>query len=319
MLDKLNLIIKISGAMTVDPEKRKSQLSPIKYGYIKGRTAYFIMVILNAKDILLLSKDDLVQLNDLYVNHPEALPSVFWPYQHSKWNLNKRLDALCNHFETQPLVSDLFNCGRYSKKTVVSLSDFYRGMDIVVDRNGIFLREGMIVFSIDIDGERMFSIAFSLIRDGSSKVVSVIGAIQGRKKDGINSLYHDITKKMFGIRPRDLTVELFQMICKATGVGKIYAISELYRQQRHVFYSFKDKHDFLMLNYDEVWSDRGGVYCNAGFYELPVNPERRSIESIISKKRSMYKKRYELLSLIEKKVFSDINSMNAGHLGNVIG
>ncbi|MES9851382.1 MAG: DUF535 family protein [Candidatus Thiodiazotropha sp. L084R] len=74
-----------------------------------------------------------------------------------------------------------------------------------------------------------------------------------------------------------------------------------------------------MLNYDEVWSDRGGVYCNAGFYELPVNPDRRSIESIISKKRSMYKKRYELLNLIEKKVFSDINSMNAGHLGNVIG
>ncbi|MES9939395.1 MAG: DUF535 family protein [Candidatus Thiodiazotropha sp. 6PLUC2] len=319
-MDKLNLIIKISNAMTVDPENRKSQLSPIKYDYIKGRVAYYIMVLLNAKEIARLSKDDLVQLEYLFINHQEALPSVFWPYQHSEWGLKKRLNALYNHFRTQLLVNDIFIIERYSSKTIASLSEFYDGMDLVVDRNGIFLREGMITLSINIYDERIFSIAFSLMEDELSNLVSIVGAIQGRRMVDINPLYHDITKKMFGIRPRDLTVELFQMICRATGINKIYAISEIYRQQMHYFYSLKDKEDFLKLNYDEVWSERGGECCKKGFYEIPVHPKRRAIESIVAKKRSMYKKRYELLSRVEKKIAEDMNEgYDSISLSEVIG
>jgi uncharacterized protein VirK/YbjX len=295
--------------MTVDPEWRESQVSPIKYGYIIGRLSYFLMVILNSKDILLLTNNNLKQLKYLYNNHPEALPSVFWPYQHSEWGLIERLNALYNHFITQAETSELFICGRYSQKRVACLNEFYQGMSLVVDRNGIFMREGMVALNIYIEKERIFTIAFSLIKDEKHELVSVVGAIQGRRMNNITQIYHDITKKMFGLRPRDLAVELFQMICRAINIDKIYAISEACRQQNHYLYRFKDKRDTQKLNYDHVWQERGGVCCTGGFYKLPVTPLRRSIGSVVAKKRSMYKKRYDLLNRIEKKIFSDINEL----------
>jgi len=49
-----------------------------------------------------------------------------------------------------------------------------------------------------------------------------------------------------------------------------------------------------LFNYDEFWQENQGVY-HAPYWRLPLEIERKPLEDIVSKKRSMYRKRYEML------------------------
>jgi uncharacterized protein VirK/YbjX len=301
-MEKIAFLYTLSNAMTVDSGKRNSQLSPLKYGYAKSRLAYLIMVILNLRGVLLLSKQNWDQLKFLYRNHPEAIPSVFWPYQCASWGMVKRLEALHSHFAC---IADRFGflrLGRYGQKEVISLDEYYTGMRLIINKEGIFLREGMLVLSIYLENQRLFSIAFSVHQSEANGLVAVIGAIQGRRMENITDIYKDITKKLYGIRPRDFMVELFQLFCKVGDVNQILAVKDAQRQHNHYFYMFKNKSDVVNLDYDQVWRERGGHSWSDHYYELPLEPVKKPLSKIIAKKRSMYRSRYQLLDSIEQKL-----------------
>lgn len=309
LMDKIVFLYTLSNAMTIEAANRKSQLSPLKYGYVKSRIAYLLMVFLNLKGVLVLSKKNYDQLKFLFTNHPEAIPSVFWPYQCASWGMVKRLEALHNHFTCldDGLGFGYLRLGRYERKEIIRLDQYYPGMRLVLDKNGIFLREGMLVLNIDVHDERLFSIAFSLKKSASNRLIAVVGAIQGRRMADVVDIYRDITKLFFGVRPRDLMVELFQIFCKVLGVDQIFAVQGDKHQHNHYFYLFKNKSEVKNLDYDEVWMERGGRCCQYGFYELPVQPVRKPYNQIVAKKRSMYRKRYELLASIEDAISLTLN------------
>ncbi|MES9971849.1 MAG: DUF535 family protein, partial [Candidatus Thiodiazotropha sp.] len=96
--------------------------------------------------------------------------------------------------------------------------------------------------------------------------------------------------------------EVFQMLCRLSGVNRIFAVSESHRQHRHYFYSLKDKIGNPSLNYDEVWTDRSGIRCSDAFFELPLISPRKPLRTIVSKKRSMYRNRYTLLQQLEEQI-----------------
>ena len=308
MLDKLSLILKSSSKITIEPEYRRFHVSPLKYGSVKGRIAYFFMALLNVRDVISMTQQNVSRLEHLVEKNPEAIPSVFWPYQCSNWSTSNRLEYLHNHFQTLPELDYQFTCQEHHKRTIACLDGIYPGMSLVVDRNGHFLREGMIVLNLFVDQERVFTLAFSVYKDKCNSIGAIVGAIQGRRMKHITDLYRDITKTTYGIRPRDLMIEVFQVLCRVVGIEKIYAVTESFRQHRHYFYMLKDKDSHLSLNYDEVWSQRGGVKCSEEFFELPVMPERKPLDRIIAKKRSMYRKRYSLLEKLEQDILNGIIS-----------
>ncbi|ODB83749.1 hypothetical protein A3193_12850 [Candidatus Thiodiazotropha endoloripes] len=307
LMDKIVFLYTLSNAMTIDSANRKSQLSPLKYGYFKSRIAYFLMVVLNLKELLFLSKNNYDQLKFLLKNHPEAVPSVFWPYQCASWGMVKRLESLHTHFSLIGGELGYLNLDRYERKEVVDLDNYYPGMRLVLDKEGIFLREGMLVLNIYIYEERLFSIAFSIVKSQSNRLHAFIGAIQGRRMKHVTEIYRDITKKLYGIRPRDLMVELFQIFCKQFGIDWIFAVQEAEHQHNHYFYLFKNKSELKRLDYDQVWEERGGRCCQDGFYKLSVYPVKKPSHLIVSRKRSMYRKRYELLTAIESQMSMAIN------------
>ncbi|MCG8036087.1 MAG: VirK/YbjX family protein [Candidatus Thiodiazotropha taylori] len=301
-MDKIVFLYTLSNAMTVDSGKRKSQLSPLKYGYFKSRVAYFLMVVLNLKEILLLSRKNYDQLKFLRKFHPEALPSVFWPYQCASWGMVKRLESLHDHFTLVGEGISYLRLARYERKEVIDLDEYYPGMRLVLNKDGLFLREGMLVLNIYVRQERLFSIAFSLSKSQSGRLVAFVGAIQGRRMNHVTDIYRDITKKLYGVRPRDLMVELFQMFCKQLGIDWIYAIQGAEHQHYHYFYLLKNKSEMKSLDYDQVWEERGGHCCQDGFYKLSVRPARKPYHLIVARKRSMYRKRYEVLTAIEEQM-----------------
>jgi uncharacterized protein VirK/YbjX len=309
VFDKLFLILKSSSKITVEPEHRNNQLSPLKYGSLLGLLAYFVMVVLNTKDIILMKRATVLKFRYLVDNYPEAIPSIFWPYQCARWKTSIRVDFLYSHFQTLPELKDLFIDVTSQQRTLAVVDDLYPELQIVVDKNGFFMREGMVTLNILVGKQRIFTIAFSFCKNQKGQVCAIVGAIQGKRMDCIKDLYRDMTKKAHGLRPRDLMVEVFQMVCKIIGVRAIYAVTELRRQHRHYFYWFKNKEQLLSLNYDEVWADRKGVRCCDDFYELPVRSERKPLNEIAAKKRAMYRKRYAMLERLEQEIEQGIKAL----------
>lgn len=101
------------------------------------------------------------------------------------------------------------------------------------------------------------------------------------------------------MRPRDLLIEVFRMVCRLNSVVQIYAVRDAHRHHRSSYFG-KDVMRSLPLNYDEAWQDRGATEIVDGFAVLPVARSDRREAEIPARKRSLYRKRYMLLDTIEQ-------------------
>jgi uncharacterized protein VirK/YbjX len=308
MFEQFYLILRSSNKITVGPESRKNKLSPIKHGPIVGRGLYFLMASLNTKGIVLMKRGTLSQFRTLVEEHSESIPSIFWPYQSISWNVSDRINHLYNHFKTLAKLNYPIDSHANRLSTLVEANVVYPKLRILIDKNDLFRREGMLTLNLSMGLKRVFTIAFSFYTDCKGEICAIAGAIQGRRMADITDLYRDITKKTHGIRPRDLIIEAFLILCRLLGVKKVYAVSESHRQHNHIFYNFKNKRAIPSLNYDEVWSNRGGIRCDDAFFEIPLLPLRKPLREIASKKRAMYRRRYALLMRLEHEMSNGLTT-----------
>ncbi len=181
---------------------------------------------------------------------------------------------------------------------LLDLTNVYKGLHIVLDQPKWFMREGQLVINLFLDRTRILSLAFSFTRE-SGQVVAYVGAIQGRNFDWSLDINRELTKAMYGMRPRDFLFEQFRTLCRTLGVSKIYAVSNASRHHRNNYFGKKTKIGELAVNYDEVWIERGGILEGSDFYVFNVNVLKKDLGQIPAKKRSMYRRRYEFLDITE--------------------
>lgn len=117
-------------------------------------------------------------------------------------------------------------------------------------------------------------------------------------------MYRELTKDFEGIRPRDLILELLRLFALKIGVRRIYAVADAHKISRHKYFGEKGAPG---LFYDDVWQERGGVRVADTHFELPLAGSRRPLEEIAAKKRSMYRRRYEMLDRIEAMIPADLS------------
>ena len=55
----------------------------------------------------------------------------------------------------------------------------------------------------------------------------------------------------------------------------------------------------VKMNYDHFCQESGAALGSDGHWHLPAEPQRKDIADIESKKRSMYRKRYQMLDDLE--------------------
>jgi uncharacterized protein VirK/YbjX len=130
-----------------------------------------------------------------------------------------------------------------------------------------------------------------------------IGGIQGRNTDDALDIYRNLTKSLHGMRPRDFLIYALQILARATNVRHIYAVTDAQRHHRHAYFPKKT----LEGDYDKIWEDRSAIRVSDHFYELPLITERRDIDEIKSKKKSLYRKRYEFLDWLEAELPKELS------------
>ena len=234
-------------------------------------------------------------LGDSLASRPEMIGIIEWPYVHKDWTVPERFAAVRGHYAEIAQVPWL-KTEPDSRRTVSDLRDVVPGLRVVLDRTEWFQREGELALSLFVDEARVYCLAFLLGRVEESRI-AMIGAIQGRNLEAINDVYHTLTKKLHGARPRDFLITVFQMLSQEAGIQRVLGIRDEYRHHRHAYFG---NHKDLSkgADYNEIWADRGGVAVAGGFMEIPAGPSFRPESEIPTRKRSMYRQRYELYQRI---------------------
>lgn len=234
-------------------------------------------------------------------DRPEALGVLIWPYQCSAWGPSERVERIVGHFDVLEQSPRVFQFDADEKLLLLDLSDYREGLRIILDQPRWLLREGHLALNLFNGDHRAYSLSISLFKD-----TVFIGGLQGRSSPRALELYRDMTKDLHGLRPRDFILDVLRMLVPILGVNKIHAVADRHRYFRHPFFGGR-LDTAIALNYDDVWRDRGGEMVCATHFSLPIKTVRRSLEEVSSKKRSMYRKRYEMLDDIERRLNKTYN------------
>ncbi|EPI4979224.1 DUF535 family protein [Raoultella planticola] len=147
-----------------------------------------------------------------------------------------------------------------------------------------FQEEGELMLLMLQDGKRIYSICFSCTEDGRA----YIGGIQGGK-DIANDEIKVLTKELHGTRPKNLIISLLYGFLQHSDIKEIYAIDS----------DFHVKSEKVQTSYSALWLEVGGEKHRHGWYKLPPQEIKKSIEEVKSKHRSQFIKREGLKELAQ--------------------
>ena len=220
------------------------------------------------------------------MSRQSALEALNWHYQ----TMSKTLPAtLMNGYLSKQGVTLLTLTGKDECQFTIRLC-----ADAFLDKEG----EATLAFC-DHQNTVLAEMTFTLCQlDG--KTTLFIGGLQGAKAFVPHELIQGATKACHGLFPKRLLVEAAMTLGTAFPVEQILAVSNathIYRSWRYR----KKKEGKLLADYDSFWRSMSGEPLPSGHFQLPLEMARKPMEEIASKKRSEYRRRYELLdSLIEQ-------------------
>ncbi len=210
----------------------------------------------------------------------QALTSLNYHYQ----MMSERLPAtLLNGYLSKQGITLLTLTGKDEQSYRVRLC-----ADAFLDKEG----EATLAFC-DHQNTVLAEMTFTLCQF-AGKPTLFIGGLQGAKAHVPHELIQGATKACHGLFPKRLLVETAMTLGAAFPVGQIIAVSNathIYRSWRYR----KKKEGKLLADYDSFWLSIGGQKQASGNVLLPLTMARKPMEEIASKKRSEYRRRYELL------------------------
>lgn len=220
------------------------------------------------------------------MDRQRALESLSWHYQ----TISRQLPpTLINGYLSKQGVVLLTLNGKNEQQFTVRLC-----ADAFMDKEG----EATLVFC-DSQNTVLAEMTFTLCQF-EGKATLFIGGLQGAKAHVPHELIQGATKACHGLFPKRLLVEAAMTLGTAFPVEQIVAVSNathIYRSWRYR----KKKEGKLLADYDSFWLSIGGEKQDNGNFMLPLAMPRKPMEEIASKKRSEYRRRYELLdSLIQQ-------------------
>lgn len=231
---------------------------------------------------------------------PELVGVTIWPYICSSWSAKTCLQRIDEHFRVIEQMDSTLDFPVNGILPLLDLEDIATNLRVVLDQPKWLMRDGLFAINLFLLDSRIYSLVFSFGFE-ENRVVSYIGGVQGVDVEGILDDYKDLTKALHGMRPRDFLVELFRIFCRCVGVTKIYAVNDAKRHLRSRYFGM-EKAEKLFLNYNDVWMERGGVQCNDDFFVLSIETPLKNLDEVPSKKRAMYRRRYELLRSVEDRM-----------------
>lgn len=149
----------------------------------------------------------------------------------------------------------------------------------------------------------------------------IIGGLQGPNTPDALTVIRHATKQLHGIFPKKVVLEAVLLIGQFFQVKRAYAVTN----SNHVYQSLRytNRQKQIVADYDAFWEASGGTRTRDNYYQLPPVLKRKNLEDVPSKKRSEYRKRFELLDEVNRELtvslMSSINHFTAESIpeGNI--
>ncbi len=234
-------------------------------------------------------------LQETLALRPSLMACVIHPYLNVDWQFERKLDAISGHYR---LLNGRLGILRFPPPASITLADLGDAIQIRLHTHLLFEHEGALTVSLFKSDQRLYSLTFTLGQIGT-ELAAYTGGLQGLRSPEAVEIYRSLTHTMHALRPRDLLVTAFRLLCGSVGVARILAISD---SKRICSNSDHCPGEQIFSSYDRAWIECGGVPRDDGFFELSPRLTQRSAKDIPSRKRAQYRRRYAMLDTIAQQI-----------------
>jgi uncharacterized protein VirK/YbjX len=165
-----------------------------------------------------------------------------------------------------------------------------------------FDKEGELSFQMrNQDDLALVTLTFSLCQTEQGRTL-LIGGLQGpRRDDPSTDPIKLATKACHGLFPKRVAMEALTVLARMLGMQSVQAVSK----QQHIYNSWRYRRHFE-ADYDSFWHALEAQQNPQGFFEVPMQLPRKTMEEIASKKRAEYQRRYTLMDDLNAQVASSL-------------
>ena len=220
----------------------------------------------------------------IFTQHPYRVNTLLSQYCDKRFNSTQRLQAIQTNFAVVEAKFGKALCETLIAQQPILLSQLTETLALQLRLHDIDPYEGFDAVGLtDSDQRTIYSASFTFLSGNRLLVAS----IQGPKGEEAQELVRVATKSLHGVRPMFMLVNAFKLLatqlnCRLEGIP----------HKNQAKYRWNDSAK-LLFNYDEFWQENEGKLTE-NYWQIPTALERRPLEDIQSKKRSMYRKRYEM-------------------------
>ncbi|HHF6114296.1 TPA: VirK/YbjX family protein [Haemophilus influenzae] len=225
------------------------------------------------------------QWQSLFTQDYYRTNTILTTFCDKRFSASERLTAITENLRLAEEKMGRSLCQQLLDEQNIVLTQLTEDLRLSLSINHIDPFEGY--FSINIrnqNNERVYDASFTFLSPNKL----LIASIQGPSSDNAQELVKQATKALHGMRPMFLLVNAFKMLAEK---WQYELVGIPHKAQGKYRLSARSK---ILFNYDEFWQENQGEYRH-NYWQLPLHIERKQLEDIASKKRSMYRKRYEML------------------------
>ena len=254
------------------------------------RTIMFLPTIIKLQKLY--KKYSLDFALEMDINHYNK---AYYPFLQKDFNNQRKLKYLEEHFKVISNFKKKYQHELYDNAILLlDMSKYHIEMNLKLQYDHFSRHEGEItIFFEDRNSlKKIFKITGLL-----SKNIFYIGGVQGQTS---NDLMRSLTKECFGMRPHNFLLYCLMEFSQNLGCSSLYAIKNNF----HVSNARARTRGKVLFDYDAFFRELNIIAETPSWNILNAKYQLKDISEIKSKKRSMYKKRYELLENIS----TDINN-----------
>ncbi|MCW9718640.1 VirK/YbjX family protein [Avibacterium sp. 21-599] len=264
---------------------------------LRSRLRYYFYRVLCYKEChqftLFLNQDP--KWIPIFEKVPYRCNAVLRKYCDNRFSKKVRIQSILANFQLAEKFLGNERLETLIREDRVLLAELPDGLKLYLNINAIDPFEGFLSINIKNENdENVYDASFSFLTPNKL----LIASIQGPNEANSQQLVKSATKSLYGIRPMFMIVNVFKLLCQLFAC-ELVAIPH----KNQAKYRWND-YNRLLFNYDDFWKENNGIAEN-GYWTLPLEIERKPLEDIQSKKRSMYRKRYEMLDELE----TDLNTI----------
>ncbi|WP_439327742.1 VirK/YbjX family protein [Lonepinella sp. BR2357] len=251
---------------------------------------------------LVIYRKQLQSLSDYLESHPLWQPifqkdvyrinTLLNKFCDKRFNGTARLNAIMQNFTLAEQFLPADKIPLLLEKENLLLAKLTDELDLYFNLNRVDPLEGFFSINIvDQQKNRIYDASFTFL----SPNTLLIASIQGPNYEQAQLAVRNATKALHGVRPMFMLVNVFKIVAQQLGC-ELKGIPHKYEAK----YRWNDS-KYMQFNYDEFWQENQAQYQNH-YWQLPVQIERKPLEDIASKKRSMYRKRYEMFDGLAQQI-----------------